>query len=195
MPKGYPSKVERTCLVCGKSFLTIPAAVQRGGGKYCSRACYHKSQAIPLETHFRKGVGQTTENGCVLWAGIEDAKGRGIIYSSTHRRGQRVFIASRVAWELAHGPIPEGQCVLHVCDNGLCINVAHLFLGTQRDNIADMVAKNRSPNRKLTPEQVRAIRERYAQGGATLHKLGEEYGVSHAAISLAVRKKTYANVT
>jgi len=167
MPKGYPSKVERTCLVCGKSFLTIPAAVQRGGGKYCSRACYHKSQAIPLETHFRKGVGQTTENGCVLWAGIKDAKGRGIIYSSTHRRGKRVFSAHRVAWELAKGAI------------------------TQLENIADMVIEDRSPNRKLTPAEVRSIRRRYAEGGVSQQQLADEYGVNQTTVSTIVLRKRY----
>ena len=191
MPKGYPSKVERTCLVCGKSFLTIPAAVQRGGGKYCSRACYHKSQAIPLETHFRKGVGQTTENGCVLWAGIKDAKGRGIIYSSTHRRGKRVFSAHRVAWELAKGAIPEGQCVPHTCDNPPCINVEHLFLGTQLENIADMVIKDRSPNRKLTPAEVRSIRRRYAEGGVSQQQLADEYGVNQTTVSMIILRKRY----
>ena len=145
----------------------------------------------PLETHFRKGVGQTTENGCVLWAGIKDAKGRGIIYSSTHRRGKRVFSAHRVAWELAKGAIPEGQCVLHTCDNPPCINVEHLFLGTQLENIADMVIEDRSPNRKLTPAEVRSIRRRYAEGGVSQQQLADEYGVNQTTVSTIVLRKRY----
>ena len=51
--------------------------------------------------------------------------------------------AHRAAWVDANGPISEGMCVLHRCDNPPCVNVDHLFLGTQADNIADMVAKGR----------------------------------------------------
>jgi hypothetical protein len=51
--------------------------------------------------------------------------------------------AHRFAWELENGPIPDGQEVLHRCDNGACVRSTHLFLGTQADNMRDMVQKNR----------------------------------------------------
>lgn len=60
-------------------------------------------------------------------------------------------LAHRVAWFVAHGPIPDGLCVLHRCDNKPCCNPRHLFLGTQLDNMHDMIAKGRRA--KLTPEQ------------------------------------------
>ncbi len=55
--------------------------------------------------------------------------------------------AHRMAWELAHGPIPAGLFVCHACDNPPCINVEHLFLGTARRNSEDMKAKGRGAGR------------------------------------------------
>lgn len=65
--------------------------------------------------------------------------------------GSRRVGAHRVAWEMAHGPIPDGMVVMHGCDNPPCVNVAHLSLGTQLDNIADRVRKGRSARGAANP--------------------------------------------
>ena len=79
---------------------------------------------------------------CLLWTGATNEKGYGVIGAGA--RGAGVLKVHRVAWELARGPIPEGLFVLHRCDIPACCNVAHLFLGTNADNVADMIAKGRN---------------------------------------------------
>jgi HNH endonuclease len=77
--------------------------------------------------------------GCLLWTGVTDTNGYGHVTIAGHRRQSH-----RVAWQLEHGPIPDGIKVLHRCDTPACVNVAHLSLGTQADNVADMYAKGRA---------------------------------------------------
>ena len=60
----------------------------------------------------------------------------------------RKMRAHRWAWEQVNGPIPEGMIVRHICDQPDCINERHLLLGTQRDNIHDMLARRRFVGRR-----------------------------------------------
>lgn len=57
--------------------------------------------------------------------------------------GARSIASHRASWQFAYGPIPEGLCVLHRCDNPPCCNPEHLFLGTHADNAQDREAKQR----------------------------------------------------
>lgn len=67
-----------------------------------------------------------------------DKDGYGILtVGGAHQR------AHRVAWSLTNGPIPTSLSVLHRCDNPPCCNPAHLYLGTQAENVADMMARHR----------------------------------------------------
>ena len=77
-------------------------------------------------------------SGCWLW--IRGRMGTG--YGETWD-GQKVLRANRVAWQLFRGPIPPGMCVLHRCDVRSCVNPAHLFLGTIKDNALDASRKGR----------------------------------------------------
>jgi hypothetical protein len=97
--------------------------------------------------------------------------------------------AHRVSWTLANGPIPDGECVLHTCDNPPCVRPSHLFLGTQQDNVDDMGAKGRkhdtsgaaNPSAKITEEQARDIHRRASEGQP--HKLiGKLHGLSRQQV-------------
>lgn len=77
---------------------------------------------------------------CWVWTG---SKHRGRQHGQIGLRAGVLLWTHRLSWELTNGPIPGGLFVLHHCDNPPCVNPDHLWLGTQRDNVADMVAKGR----------------------------------------------------
>lgn len=129
--------------------------------------------------------------------------------------------SSRALWSLLHGEPQPGVFVCHSCDNRLCCNPDHLFLGTHADNMADMARKGRAAriggprlcgddswthqhpelvlrgeqvsSAKLSAEQVAAIRRQRA-AGALLRELAAEFGVRISTIHCVVRGTTWRHV-
>jgi hypothetical protein len=115
-------------------------------------------------------------------------------YVQTYVR-RECHLAHRLVWEECFGPIPEGLCVCHHCDNPPCVNPEHLFLGTQADNMRDMITKGRrarqtgenAPGRKLTAEQVEEIRKAIG----TTRAIASRFGISQSQVSKIRRREQW----
>ena len=91
------------------------------------------------------------DDGCWEWTGA--TRGKDDLQYGVAWDGERKVGAHRYSYELRHGTIPpggdvRGMCVCHTCDNPLCVNPDHLFLGTHLDNMKDKVKKNRTTSAK-----------------------------------------------
>lgn len=117
---------------------------------------------------------------CWAWMGCSDRYG--VFRSEVGNWAHRYSYTSSV------GPIPPGLHVCHTCDNPLCVNPHHLFLGTNTDNRHDSVRKNRhargegSGRAKLRECDIVEIRRRLDSGNTQL-KIARDFGVSPATIS------------
>lgn len=139
------------------------------------------------------------ESGCIEWSGSND-KGYGLLFFTRNGRKKR-FRVHRLAYELAHGPIPDGLEICHRCDNPSCLNVAHLFAATHKSNMVDMKSKGRGSgsrgpaNKKsrLNEDAVRDIRSSNA-AGVSCEKLAARYGITPQATWSVVARKSWRHV-
>ena len=125
--------------------------------------------------------------GCWEWMASRDSSGYGTIGVGSRGDGtRRTLSAHRLSWRLHFGSIPNGFHVLHHCDNPSCVNPAHLWLGTHRENVEDSRRKGRrnrpvgvkNGRAKLDALAVKAIR-----GDPRIARLvAADYGVSKSAI-------------
>lgn len=122
--------------------------------------------------------------GCWNWTRSTIGKG----YGQCNVRHLKERYAHRVSYMAFKGEIPPDIDVLHTCDNILCVNPAHLFLGTNKDNLQDMKAKDRhlygerNTEAKLTEKQVLRIHRLYRTGGVSTYELADQFGVRQGTI-------------
>jgi hypothetical protein len=146
-----------------------------------------------LEERFWQKVDKRGPDDCWEWTA-----GRRSTYGTFAPAHHVSRYAHRMAWELTHGPIPKGLDVLHSCDNRPCCNPAHLFLGTNAENSADMVAKGRQARgekvntARLNSDQIIEIRRRYHPRVVTQKMLADWYGVKQVTIQKIVQGLTWA---
>ena len=150
-----------------------------------------------VHEHFWSKVATGPLDECWEWR----ASRRGEGYGGFKMNGRVVF-AHRAAWELTRGEIPNGLFALHRCDNRLCCNPGHLFLGTIQDNTDDMFAKGRDRKPRgeehgcamLTEETVLEIRRRYALGFDSHRTLANDFGVTKTQIYRILARKSWNHI-
>lgn len=140
-----------------------------------------------------------TESGCWEWQRVRNQAGYGFV-----RLNGKIHIASRIAFVVFKGAIPDGHFVCHHCDNPPCCNPDHLFSGSNADNMRDAFEKGRvrPPKAKkgegafgarLTEADVLQIRALFASG-MTKKELAIQFGVGWSTISNVVTRTTWSHV-
>jgi hypothetical protein len=140
---------------------------------------------------------------CWYWAGTIDDTGYGVVRNRRTHLGE--IKAHRFSFRLFNGDIPDGLKVCHRCDIRNCVNPEHLFLGTQAENVRDMIDKGRKPVGVtpkgeahhfsiLTEESVKEIRRLRSEVGRSYQSIANQFGVSMTTAHAVVNGRSWRHV-
>lgn len=183
---------------CGKPTNIIQRTDRNRGLVKGQPRCYLNGHASRPHVADRFWANVRKTDGCWIWLGSLRSKRKGE-YGALNVYGQRTT-THRFSWQLHYGPIPDGQCVLHRCDNPKCVRPDHLFLGTNPENTQDKTNKGRQAKgsghgmSKLTEVQVAEIRRLRTQGLGTQRGVARLFGVDHGTIRFIERGLTWKHV-
>jgi hypothetical protein len=143
-----------------------------------------RKRQVPASVYLGSNIKVNENNGCWEWEGTVNQFGYGI---AIHNRKR--YVAHRFSWEILKGEIPDNLFVCHKCDNRKCVNTDHLFLGTQKDNLDDMVQKGRMRKFTLfTDEKMLEIKKSYEeQVPKNISEIARIYGVSRTLVHRAIK--------
>lgn len=144
--------------------------------------------------HFHKQVTKT--DTCWLWTGYRAKGGHG-----QFRFKSKNHYVHRLAYLFHHKTIDDSLCVCHKCDNPICVNPDHLFLGTMSENMKDKIAKNRHAKGDngmlsiLSEDNVIEIMRLYKTGQYSQAQLGRRFKIGQTQISRIVNGHRWGHIT
>lgn len=173
---------------CGTQKITLGTYLLCGQSLSCGRCVANMSTAEYDVIAMRRLMASVavSPSGCWEWQKKPEPNGYG---RTTYRRRR---IGSHVlSYQLHRGVIPHGMYVCHTCDNRVCVNPDHLFLGTHQENVDDMVSKGRHfhptgerhGRAKLTESQVTEIKSLCDSGESTQDQIAAMFGVQRTTVS------------
>ena len=188
------------CKFCNKSYTSENYLVKNNKTKFCSKSCKSKNAIIknlgtPIERFF-KNIKDENTSDCWLWKTYNHNDG----YGTLHINRKRIY-AHRYSWIIHYGEIPKGLFVCHKCDNPKCVNPEHLFLGTNTDNVNDMIKKGRKKQAKgndysrakLKSEDVIDIRKMMKEGKKAI-EIAKLYKITAQHVRIIYRKLNWAHI-
>lgn len=178
---------------CGKEKICKEINLYKGKGvKSCGCLAEKRFGKDRFTQEFIQERIEVSDSGCWEWKGAKHRQG----YGSIRARG-KTMLAHRLSWEIWNGEIQEGMCVCHSCDNPVCVNPEHLFLGTQKENMKDCKSKKRMHRNiaktrrcKLSYDNVLEIKKLFEKG-LSRKELMSKYQVSPTCIAKIVTGKSW----
>ena len=136
-------------------------------------------------------------NDCIEWQGYKSRQG----YGRTTHNGESWRI-HRLVWTKAYGEIPAGMSICHSCDNPACVNIQHLWLGSDADNVHDRDRKGRQYTPRgssngssvLNETKVLEIRRMRTETALSCPKLAQVFGVNKTTIQRIINRKRWQHI-
>lgn len=176
------------------------AVIKLSMADYTSRL--GRTAGASLYERIERNISREPMSGCWLWSGSSDDKGYAHIGARLEDGNHIVIRVHRFMYTKTYGSLERGMVVRHKCDVRCCVNPYHLIVGTQADNVRDMVERGRRRGGRgerhalsvLTEERVQAIRCLAEQCGFNLTKLARIFEVDPATIRRVVDRKSWQHV-
>lgn len=196
--------LDKKCIKCGNLFGrdSCKSVADYKMKKYCCKRCFFDNNSGKNNYAYKStkdrilGNIKVNKNGCWIWSGSFRSKGKHGWYGGL-KIGGRSVLAHRASYMTFNGDIPKGFLVCHKCDNTKCVNPEHLFLGTQSDNMKDMMCKNRGTSGekafhgKLKENQVIEIRNKR---GVFRKEIARQYNVSITTVTNIINRRAWAHI-